>query len=159
MKIKRTTGAIILMILTLFFFVSQDVQESMPEVNFLHNQLLETVDSLQKELTAYKERELIFLRHIGREEYITTAYLSIDSTEKRYSGLTATGVVAEPYFTVAVDPKVVPINTWIWIDSLGWWKAQDTGNTIRGRKIDLCLSTRKGAFEFGVRKMRIKILK
>ncbi len=158
-KKKRITGTITLLILTLFFFASQDVHESTPQINFLKDELLETVDSLQKELTAYKERELIFLRHIGHEECIATAYLPIDSVEGRHSGLTATGAVAQPYFTIAVDPMVVPINSWIWIDGLGWWKAEDTGNTIKGKKIDLCFFTREEALEFGVRKMKIKILK
>jgi 3D (Asp-Asp-Asp) domain-containing protein len=158
-KKKRITGIITLMILTFFFFAYQDVHESTPQINFLKDKLLETVDSLQKELTAYKEREFIFLRHIGHEECIATAYLPIDSKEGRHSGLTVTGVVAKPYFTVAVDPAVVPINSWIWIDSLGWWKAEDTGNTVTGKKIDLCLFTREEALEFGVRKIRIKILK
>jgi 3D (Asp-Asp-Asp) domain-containing protein len=161
MKIKKNgiTGTIILMILTLLFFASQDVQESVPKANFLYDQLLEVVDSLQKELTGYKEREMIFLRRIGHEEYMATAYLPVDSMEGRHSGLTATGAVAKPYFTIAVDPAVVPIKSWIWIEDLGWWKAEDTGNAIKGKKIDLCLSTREEAKEFGARKMRIKILK
>lgn len=147
------------MVLTLFFFASQDVQESVPEANFVNNQLLEIIDSLQKELTVYKDREFILLRHIKHEEYVATAYLPIDHREGRHSGLTATGALAKPYFTAAVDPTVVPINSWIWIEGLGWWKAHDTGNAIRGKRIDLCLCTREEAKEFGVRKMRIKILK
>ena len=147
------------MVLAIFFFASQDVQESVPESNFLYEQLLGVVDSLQEELAGYKEREIILLRHISHEEYMATAYLPIDPMEGRRSGLTATGALARPYFTVAVDPGVVPLNSWIWIDGLGWWKAQDTGNAIRGKKIDLCLSERKEALEFGVRKMRIKVLK
>ena len=158
-KTKEITGTITLMILTLLFFASQDVQESVPKANFLYDQLLEVVDSLQKELTGYKDREHLFLKDINHEEYIVTAYLPIDSAEGRYSGSTAIGAVAKPYFTVAVDPTVVPFDSWIWIDGLGWWKAQDTGNLIKGKKIDLCLSTREEAEKFGVRKMRIRILK
>jgi len=147
------------MILALFFFASQNVQESVPEVNFLNYQLLEIIDSLQNELSAYREREPIFLRHISQEEYVLTAYLPIDSAERRYSGLAATGAVAKPGYTVAVDPTVVPFNSWIWVEGLGWWKAQDTGNAIKGKKLDLCLSAREETKEFGVRKMRVKILK
>ncbi len=161
MKIKKMgmVGIITLIMLTLFFFASQDVQESVPKVNFFSEQFLGIIDSLQKELTAYKDRERIFLKQIYYEEYIVTAYLPIDSAEGRYSGLTASRAVAKPYFTVAVDPTVVPINSWIWIEGLGWWKAQDTGDAIRGQKIDLCLSIREVTKELGRRKMRIKILK
>lgn len=156
---KAKTGTITVLVLAIFFFASQDVQESVPEIDPLHDQFLQVVDSLQKELAGYKEREMKFLRRLVHEEYVATAYLPVDPREGRHSGLTATGALAKPYFTVAVNPMVVPINSWIWIDALGWWKAQDTGNAIRGKKIDLCLSTREEALEFGVRKMRIKILK
>ncbi|MDP3023955.1 MAG: 3D domain-containing protein [candidate division Zixibacteria bacterium] len=161
MRIKKMgmVGIITLMILILSFFTSQNVQKSAPVVNFLNDQLLEVINSLQKELTVYKDRERMFLKHINYEEYIVTAYLPIDSAEGRYSGLTASRAVAKPYFTVAVDPTVVPINSWIWIEGLGWWKAQDTGDAIRGQKIDLCLSIREETKKLGRRKMRIKILK
>ena len=156
---KKISVTIALTTLTLIFFGSQDVQESVPEANSLHDHLLQAVDSLQEEIAGYKEREMRFLRRIAHEEYTVTAYLPVDPMEGRHSGLTATGVLAKPYYTVAVDPMVVPINSWIWIDGLGWWKAQDTGNAIQGKKIDLCLSTREEALEFGVRKIRIRILK
>lgn len=158
-KNKARTGTITVLVLAIFFFASQDVQESVPEANFVHDQLWEVIDSLEKELAGHEEREMKFLRHIAYEEYMATAYLPVDPMEGRHSGLTATGVLAIPYLTVAVDPKVIPLNSWILIDNLGWWKAQDTGSAIRGKKIDLCLSAREEACEFGVRKMRIKILK
>lgn len=161
MKIKKKmiTGAITLMILSLLFFAFQDVRESEPKANLLNDQLFDKIDSLENELTCYKERELMLLRHVTEEEYVITAYLPIDSAERRYSGLTAIGTAAKPCLTLAVDPEVIPINSWIWIDGLGWWKAQDTGDKIRGQKMDLCLSSREEAKEFGVRKMKVKILK
>ena len=158
-KKKKMPVIIASAVLTLIFFTSQDVKESMPETNYQHDQLLGVVDSLQKELSIFKEREISLLKYIPHEAYTATAYLPFDSIEGRHSGLTAIGTMAKPYFTVAVDPMVVPINSWIWIEGLGWWKAQDTGNTITGKKIDLCLFTREEALEFGVRKMKIKILK
>ena len=158
-KNKRIPGTITLVVLTLIFFASPDVYESVPEPNFQHDQLLVVIDSLQQDLAGFKDRETEFLRHITNERYIATAYLPVDSLEGRHSGLTVTGTLAKPYVTVAVDPKVVPLNSWVWINGLGWRKAEDTGNAIRGKKIDLCVSTREEANEFGVRKVRIKILK
>ncbi|MGB8657692.1 MAG: 3D domain-containing protein [Candidatus Zixiibacteriota bacterium] len=158
-KKKKIRVAITLAILTLIFLASQNVQESMPESAYRPDQLLSVVDSLQKELGVFKEREILLLKHVRRETCTVTAYLPIDSMEGRHSGLTAIGTVARPYVTVAVDPTVVPINSWIWIDGLGWWKAEDTGNMVKGKRIDLCVSTREVANEFGIRKMRIKILK
>jgi 3D (Asp-Asp-Asp) domain-containing protein len=158
-KKKKMSVVITLAILTLIFLASQDVQESVPGSTFQQDQLWGVVDSLQKELGVFKEREILLLNHVRHEACTATAYLPVDSIEGRHSGLTAIGTMAKPYVTVAVDPTVVPINSWIWIDGLGWWKAEDTGNTIKGKKIDLCVSTREEAMEFGVRKMKIKILK
>lgn len=158
-KKKRIPVIITLAILTLIFFASQDVQESMPDSACQQDQLWGVVDSLQKELAVFRERESLLLKHVRHEACTATAYLAVDSMEGRHSGLTARGTIAKPYVTVAVDPKVVPINSWIWIDGLGWWKAEDTGNAIKGKKIDLCVFAREEANEFGVRKVRIKILK
>jgi 3D (Asp-Asp-Asp) domain-containing protein len=161
MKIKNKIipGTITLVMLTFIFFASPDVYESVPEPNCQHAQLLEIIDSLQQELVGFKDRETKFLKHITNERYVATAYLPVDSLEGRHSGLTVTGTVAQAYVAVAVDPEVIPINSWIWIDGLGWRKAEDTGNAIKGKKIDLCVSTKEEAMEFGVRKIRIKILK
>jgi 3D (Asp-Asp-Asp) domain-containing protein len=158
-KNKRIPGTITLVMITLIFFASPDVQESVPESTCQQDQLLGVVDSLQKELAIFREREILLLKHVRHEACTATAYLPIDSIEGRHSGLTAIGTMAKPYVTVAVDPTVLPINSWIWIDGLGWWKAEDTGNAIKGKQIDLCVSTRAEAMEFGVRKMKIKILK
>lgn len=158
-KKRKIPVTITLAILTLIFLASQDVQESVPESICQQNQWLGVADSLQKELAVLREREILLLKHIRHESYTATAYLPVDSIEGRYSGVTATGTLAKPYVTVAVDPAFVPINSWIWIDGLGWWRAEDTGNKVEGKKIDLCVSTRQEATEFGVRKMRIKILK
>ncbi len=158
-KNKNMSGVITLMTLALIFFASPDVQESVSKSTYQEDQLWGVVDSLQKELAVYREREVLLLKHLRDEVCTATAYLPVDSIEGRYSGLTETGAVATPHVTLAVDPEEIPINCWIWINDLGWWKAEDTGNTIRGKKIDLCVSNRKEAMEFGVRKMRIKILK
>jgi len=158
-KNKKVPGTMAIFMLTICFLVAPDVQESLPGVNGRPSQLQETIDSLQNELSAYQERESILLKHVNNQEYTITAYLPVDSQEGRYSGVTAIGTIAKPNITVEVEPKVVPFNAWVWIDGLGWWKAEDTGNMVKGKKIDLCVSTREEADEFGIRKMRIKILK
>ena len=158
-KKKKISVVIALAILTLIFLASQDVQESVPGSTFQQDHLWGVIDSLQKELGIFRERKILLLKHVRHEACTATAYLPVDPIEGKHSGLTTVGTMAKPLVTVAVDPTVVPINSWIWIDSLGCWKAEDTGNTIKGKKIDLCVSTREEAMEFGVRKMRVKILK
>jgi 3D (Asp-Asp-Asp) domain-containing protein len=74
------------------------------------------------------------------------------------SGRTATGLPAG-YGLVAVDPRVIPLGTVLYIEGYGMAIAADTGRAIRGHKIDLCYATRQQAIQFGRRKVRVHILR
>ncbi len=73
------------------------------------------------------------------------------------TGRTATGLPAG-YGLVAVDPKVIPFGTVLYIEGYGMAIAADKGRAIRGNKIDLCFATRQQALQFGRRKVRVHIL-
>ncbi len=73
------------------------------------------------------------------------------------TGRTATGLPAG-YGLVAVDPKVIPFGTVLYIEGYGMAIAADRGRAIRGNKIDLCFATRREALQFGRRKVRVHIL-
>lgn len=98
-----------------------------------------------------------------------TAYdLSYASTGKRpgdrYYGITASGTTARPG-TVAVDPRVIPLGTKLYVESLdgtsdyGFAIAEDKGSAIKGKKIDLFFSSNKSAMNFGRRNVKVYILK
>lgn len=59
---------------------------------------------------------------------------------------------------VAVDPKVIPLRTRLYIPGYGYAYAADTGNAIKGKKIDLSLNTRKESEKFGKRPMKVYVL-
>ena len=61
---------------------------------------------------------------------------------------TASGEIARPNFTVAVDPVVIPLGTEICIEGLGVFVAQDTGN-FTGNVIDIFFLDHDAAREFG----------
>lgn len=97
-----------------------------------------------------------------------TAYdLSFESTGKRpghpHYGLTASGTRARPG-VVAVDPRVIPLGTKLYIQSLdgskdyGFAVAEDTGGAIKGNKIDLFFETAEEVRRFGRRKVKVYIL-
>ena len=92
------------------------------------------------------------------DTFIVTAYLAIDEYENRFHGITYSGVPAKPYHTVAVDPRVVPLGAWLYIENLGWYRAEDTGNMIKGKRLDICVETRPEAMEWGKRKMQVWFL-
>ncbi len=51
--------------------------------------------------------------------------------------ITATGTAARAGRTVAVDPKVIPLGSKIYIEGLGERIAEDTGGGIKGNHIDV----------------------
>ncbi|WP_051569227.1 3D domain-containing protein [Alkaliphilus transvaalensis] len=90
-----------------------------------------------------------------------------ESTGKRpgdpYYGVTASGTQVRPG-VVAVDPRVIPLGTKLYIESLdgmpsyGYAVAEDTGGAIRGNKIDLYFENRSDALRFGRRNVKVYIL-
>lgn len=73
------------------------------------------------------------------------------------TGRTATGLKAG-YGVVAVDPRVIPLGTHLYIEGYGRAVAADVGSAIKGDRIDLCFGTRHQADEFGRRKVIVHIL-
>lgn len=107
-------------------------------------------------------------RYKNTMEMTATAYdLSFESTGKRpgdrYYGITASGTRARPG-VVAVDPRVIPLGTKLYIQSLdgtkdyGFAIAEDKGGAIKGNKIDLFFETAAQVRQFGRRKVKIYIL-
>ena len=80
-------------------------------------------------------------------------------------GITASGARAKRG-TVAVDPRVIPLGTKLYVKSLtpgvpdyGFAIAQDTGGAIKGNKIDLFMDTVWECMQFGRRPVMVYILK
>lgn len=59
---------------------------------------------------------------------------------------------------VAVDPKVIPLGTRLYIEGYGYAIADDIGSAIKGTKIDLAYESRKEAFAFGRKTITIFVL-
>lgn len=74
------------------------------------------------------------------------------------SGRTATGRRAE-YGIVAVDPRVIPLGTTLYVDRYGFAIAADTGRKIKGARIDLCFPTHKEALRFGRKTVKVLLLR
>lgn len=76
------------------------------------------------------------------------------SCGKWASGYTATGVKAEKG-VVAVDDRVIPMGTRLYIPGYGFAVAADRGGAIKGMRIDLCYATYEEAIQFGRRKIKV----
>ncbi|MGX9132987.1 LysM peptidoglycan-binding domain-containing protein [Rummeliibacillus sp. JY-2-4R] len=77
------------------------------------------------------------------------------------SGVTATGinVKSNPNAKViAVDPRIIPLGSKVWVEGYGTAIAGDTGGAIKGHKIDLLMANNGQANSWGVRTVTIKVL-
>lgn len=72
---------------------------------------------------------------------------------------TSTGGWAKVRHTIAVDPKVIPYGSKIYIPSLGFvGVAEDCGSAIKSNKIDIFMGSYKEAMNWGVRSIEIYVL-
>lgn len=77
------------------------------------------------------------------------------------SGVTANGtdLRANPGAKViAVDPRVIPLGSRVWVEGYGEAIAADTGGAIKGNRIDVFIPTQDGALNWGRRTVTVKIL-
>lgn len=59
---------------------------------------------------------------------------------------------------VAVDPKIVPLGTRLWIPGYGHAIADDIGGAIKGHRIDLRMQSATNMRRWGVRRLQIYVL-
>ncbi|MFD2332426.1 ubiquitin-like domain-containing protein [Cohnella sp. GCM10020058] len=64
-------------------------------------------------------------------------------------GITASGTTVSEGRTIAVDPDVVPLGWWVYIEGIGFRRAEDTGSAIKGKKIDVYYDSERYANKFG----------
>lgn len=71
-------------------------------------------------------------------------------------GITYTGTVATEGRTVAVDPKVIPLGSTVYIDGVPYI-AEDIGGAIKENRIDIFFSSHEAALQFGVQHADVAI--
>ena len=92
-----------------------------------------------------------------------TAYDDTPQSQGKWVGTTAIGVKPRVGI-VAVDPRVIPLGTKLYIESLdgtkdyGYALAGDTGGAIKGNRIDLFFNTRGEVRNFGRRQVKVHVL-
>ena len=102
-------------------------------------------------------------RGIQRTAYIGASAMNMIATAYTAgcdgcSGITAIGRPAG-HGIVAVDPRVIPLGTRLYIPGYGFALAGDTGGAIRGNRIDLGFNSLRDAIEFGRREVTVYRLK
>ena len=77
-------------------------------------------------------------------------------------GITATGVPVTPYYTVAVDPELIPLGSEVLVDygdgEIHYYRAEDVGGGVKGKHLDLCVTDHTEALTLGVRQATVWFL-
>lgn len=94
------------------------------------------------------------MRYTKKYVMEATAYIPTDGSPE---GLTAMGIPARRGI-VAVDPRVIPLGTRVFVPGYGLALAADTGGAIKGYKIDLCMESYDEAMDFGRRDIEVYVL-
>lgn len=85
----------------------------------------------------------------GKTFEFKRAYL-MRATAYSGGGRTATGHEVR-YGIIAVDPRVIPLRTEVYVEGYGEAIALDTGGAIKGNRVDLYMNTEEAAWSWGVR--------
>ena len=83
--------------------------------------------------------------------FTVTKYIPRSPAYGKYNnGITATLIKADPAARiVAVDPKLIPYGSSVWIEGLGWYRAEDCGGAIKGYRLDVLTATEREAMDYG----------
>ncbi|MBA7509303.1 hypothetical protein ES705_01249 [subsurface metagenome] len=155
----------------------KEIEETRVRIEAEEQQLLESVEEnkvllekvkgekaeIQNLLSEIKKRiaqiQPSGLTLVGEWDMIATAYHAFGKGGNDISGngITAIGLRARKGI-VAVDPKVIPLGTKLYIPGYGEALAADTGGRIKGSRIDLCFESLEECFRFGIRKIKIYLV-
>lgn len=77
------------------------------------------------------------------------------------TGLTSLGTLPDSGRTVAVDPRVIPYDSWIEVlvaDHVEILHAEDTGGAIVGHRLDIYDPDRGACIQNGVKNVMVRVL-
>lgn len=89
--------------------------------------------------------------HRYREKY------TMEATAYHSGSITALGFIGYEG-VVAVDPDIIPLGSRVYIPGYGEGYAADTGGSIQGHRIDLCMASHQRIYEFGRRNITVYLL-
>ena len=133
------------------------------------NGLLETTEVLKSEITKDPVKEVV---EVGTEKGTVAPngknakrviVMQATAYDPTAGSKTAMGTRAR-VGAVAVDPKVIPLGSKLYIESMdgfasyGYATAEDTGGAIKGNRIDLFYNSNAEANRFGRRNVKVYVL-
>ena len=129
---------------------------------------LEEVEEVEKtESTSEKvTNEKLISKNSSRNDNVrrtitveATAYTGSAEENGGWANMTSTGAVPREGRTIAVDPRVIPYGTRVYIPALGGtYVAEDCGGAIKGNRIDIFMNTSSKCNAWGRRHIEVQIL-
>jgi len=141
----------------------KQLQKSIAENKILLEKVKNEKGEIQSLLGEIKRRIAMIqppgLTLTGEWDMTATAYYAFGrgGNDINGNGITAIGLRARKGI-VAVDPRVIPLGTRLYIPGYGEALAADTGGWIKGSRIDLCFETYEECFKWGRRKIKIYLV-
>ena len=115
-------------------------------------------DIITKQIKLIERPVLASRSNVNRTDvYTATAY--------HMGTITSTGRKVKVGRTIAVDPNVIPYDSKVKVvcdeypEVNGHYIAEDCGGAVQGKEIDIYVSSIEKAFDFGIREVKIKIIK
>ena len=120
------------------------------------------MDSVQNELNIVQEKlkdanqiiddlkdtdKLVYMGEFKYTHYCTEKFEHVCGEG---AGLTYTGTKVTPGRSIAVDPKVIPLGSKVYVEGYGWRMAEDIGGGVDGDHIDIAVETHEQALSAGL---------
>lgn len=91
---------------------------------------------------------------------ITVVASAYSYKQKGMGHITSRGINLKKHpRVIAVDPKVIKLGSKVYVPGYGYAIAGDTGGSIKGKKIDVHMTSVKKAKKWGRKKVKIKVYK
>lgn len=113
-----------------------------------HNETVSQLDLANQTISDLKtnEYEFVYLGNFKLTHYCSEKYEHICGEGH---GITYTGTEATVEKTIAVDPRVIPYGTRVYIEGYGWRIAEDCGGAVNDNHIDILVDTHEHALDLG----------
>lgn len=94
----------------------------------------------------------------GEYMYVSATAYSHEDTKSDFTALGYNIKENNTMKLIAVDPRVIPLGSKVWVEGYGEAIAGDTGGAIKGHKIDVLMPSSSHALAWGRKTVRVKVL-
>jgi 3D (Asp-Asp-Asp) domain-containing protein len=136
--------------------ISSSLATGRPNKEVQYNQQLENKIQQNKTIGIKKKHDI---KQVSKK-HIDGVKMQVGATAYCGDTITSTGVKPVEGVTIAVDPKVIPYGTKVYIPEFDKvFIAQDCGSAIKGNRIDIFMNSYDDCMNWGYKDITIIILK